>query len=407
MTLTERLQAHFDDLKPLRIGVAISGGSDSTALLYAARAWDVPEIEAATVDHGLRPEASAEAKQVADLCKSLGVRHQTLTWRGWDGQGNLQHQARDARYQLLAQWARERELSSVVLGHTMDDQAETFLMRLSRMAGVDGLSTMRGDFHRHSQRFDRPFLDCQRNELRTYLSSHGVSWAEDPSNDDTTFDRVKMRQALAVLAPLGIGPKELFTVSRNLRSASNALSQTMRAFVALYARLDGGDVVIDRETLLDQHSEIIRRFLASAFMYVGSETYAPRREALERVKDNISQMSPSTLHGCRVLFDGASLRISREFAAVENTRCSTHETWDTRWRLEGPNAENLEIRVLGDAVSHCADWRETGVPRNSLRASPAVWSGQELIAAPVAGLKNGWQIVAPTQNDFLQSAFLH
>ena len=136
--LVERLRSHYAKLNPDRIGVAVSGGSDSLALLHAARAWGVV-VEAVTVDHGLRPEAAEEAAYVAEVCRGLGVPHSVLRWEGWDGRGNLQDQARQNRYALIAGWAEARRLRSVALGHTMDDQAETLLMRLAREAGVEGL----------------------------------------------------------------------------------------------------------------------------------------------------------------------------------------------------------------------------------------------------------------------------
>ena len=121
-----------------RIGVAVSGGSDSMAALHilaGVAAESGVAIHAATVDHGLRPEAADEARQVAKVCVALAVPHEVLRWEHMEISGNLQDQARQARYRLIAGWARERGLSAVVLGHTLDDQAETFLMRLARSSG--------------------------------------------------------------------------------------------------------------------------------------------------------------------------------------------------------------------------------------------------------------------------------
>lgn len=130
------------------------------SLLHRLSAAAGTHLEAVTVDHGLRPEAAEEAVFVARYAGTLGLRHETLRWRGWDGQGNLQNAAREARYRLMADWAERRGLPCVALGHTADDQAETVLMRLARRAGVDGLSAMAPRSDRHGITWLRPLHFC-------------------------------------------------------------------------------------------------------------------------------------------------------------------------------------------------------------------------------------------------------
>lgn len=401
--LIERLERHYARLSPDRIGVAVSGGSDSLALLHAAQACGVG-VEAVTVDHGLRPEAADEARHVGTICRGLGVPLTVLRWDGWDGKGNLQDQARRTRYTMIADWARGRGLPSVALGHTMDDQAETFLMRLARESGVDGLARMRGTFERAGQRFDRPFLFDRREDLRAYLSGKAVRWIDDPSNEDPAFERVRARRTLAALEPLGIGAGTLFGVSGALRDASDALSRAAADFARAKVRSAGGDLVFDRSELRRQPDEIRRRLLAQGLRFVASAGYPPRRHALEDVLFHVMAGTNTTLHGCRVMVSDMTVRITREHAAVATLCAPTDALWDGRWRLEGPHAAGLEIRALGEAVRDCPGWRETGLPRATLLASPAVWQGGTLIAAPVAGLENGWSAVAPGSADF--AAFL-
>jgi tRNA(Ile)-lysidine synthase len=401
--LVERLRSHYERLAPARIGVAVSGGSDSLALLHAARAWGVG-VEAVTVDHGLRPEAAAEAAQVGAFCQALGVPHTVLRWEGWDGKGNLQDQARQNRYALIAGWSRARGLPSVALGHTMDDQAETLLMRLAREAGVEGLASMRLVFERDGARFDRPVLFDRRADLRAYLETRGVRWIEDPSNEDESFGRVRARRALAALAPIGIGAEELFRVALNLRDASDALGRMAADVAKAKVRSAGGDLIFDRAALRLQPAEIVRRLLGHALMFVGSAAYPPRREPLEGVVARIESGGNTTLHGCLVMVSDMTVRITREHAAVAGLRAPTEALWDGRWRISGPHAPGLELRALGEAVVDCPAWRETGLPRATLLASPAVWRGTELVAAPVAGMAQGWTAEAPGAADF--AAFL-
>ena len=404
--LVERLRCHYATLKPTRIGVAVSGGSDSLALLHAAHAWGVA-LEAVTVDHGLRPEAADEAAFVARTCEGLGVPHTILRWEGWDGRGNLQDQARQNRYALIAGWAAARGLPSVALGHTMDDQAETLLMRLAREAGVEGLASMRLVFEREGARFDRPFLFDRREDLRAYLGAKGVPWIEDPSNEDESFGRVRARRALAALGPLGLGTEELFRVALNLRQASAALGQTASEFARAKVRVGGGDLIFDRTALRSQPAEIARRLLGHALMFVSSADYPPRREPLEKVMEHLRATGNVTLHGCLVTVSDMTVRVAREHAAVAGLRQPTDAPWDRRWRLSGPHAPELEVRALGEAVRHCPDWRTTGLPRQTLLASPAVWRGDALVAAPVAGMGNGWMAEAPGAADFAAALISH
>jgi tRNA(Ile)-lysidine synthase len=405
--LVERLRAHFERPTPARIGVAVSGGSDSLALLFAARAWGEVAIEAVTVDHRLRPEAEEEARHVAELCAGLGVPHTVLRWEGWDGKGNLQDQARQNRYSLIATWAGERRLPLVALGHTMDDQAETFLMRLARESGVEGLAAMRPVFERAGMRFDRPFLTERRKDLRAYLTGLGVRWIDDPSNEDESFDRVKARRAMAALEPLGLGAEGLSRVALNLRDANDALGQAAMEFARTKAKSAGGDLIFDRTALRRQPTEIMRRLLGHALMFVSAADYPPRRAPLDALLAQVETGGNGTLHGCRIMVSDMTVRITREHAAVARLCGPTDKPWDRRWHLAGPHAPDLEVRALGEKVVNCPDWRVTGLPRATLLASPAIWRGADLVAAPVAGLARGWTATAPGERDFAASLISH
>lgn len=402
--LVELLSAYFEPQKPDLIGVAVSGGSDSLALLHAAVAWGDPEVAAVTVDHGLRPEAVGEARHVAALCERLGVPHDVVRWDGWDGKGNLQDHARRNRYSLIADWALGRGLDAVLLGHTMDDQAETFLMRLARRSGVDGLGTMHMTFERYGMRFDRPFLIERRKDLRDYLMGRGVKWVDDPSNEDEGFDRVKARRALATL---GIDAETLFDVSENLRAASSALGILARQFALDHGRLVQGDLILDRARLNFLPPELHRRILAGALKWVASADYPPRRDALTDAVQACYSPRNLTLHGCRVLISDMTVRVVREHAAVASLHGKTDQIWDGRWALDGPHNPDLDVRALGEAVMSCPDWRDSGMPRASLLASPAIWHGDTLLAAPVAGLFGGWSAKTRDLADFATSLISH
>jgi len=399
--------------KPKKLAVAVSGGGDSMACLDLM-IWTGREIgfvvEAVTLDHGLRREAADEIALVAAFCASCGVSHSVLTW-GWDGTGNLQAAARGARYGLIGAWAVERGVDCVALGHTKDDVAETFLMRLARQAGVDGLAQMEHLFEREGVQWVRPLLAFGRTDLRTYLTRHGVGWAEDASNEDATFERVKARQVLRELAPLGIDTETLANVARNISVAKATLNAVLRETVCHYVREDRGDLILPSDLPEDGRlipMEIMDRLRRAAIRWVGGGDYAPRSQAMAELDIGLQESTVRTLGGCVLTRTDATrvserrFRITREYNAVKDVVSSTDTLWDGRWSLTGPHSADLQVRALGEAVKDCPDWRETGLPRQSLLASPAVWRGDELIAAPLAGLRNGWEASATGRGSFTQ-----
>ncbi len=410
--LSERLRAAFPPSPPARLGVAVSGGGDSMALLHLAALWardGGPEIHAVTVDHRLRAEAALEAATVARGCAALGVSHDTLIWQGWDGRGNLQGQARQARYRLMADWAQGHGITTVALGHTADDQAETFLMRLARGSGVDGLAAMAGRRRHLGVDWVRPLMWSRRCELRDWLTARKIGWIEDPSNDDPVFDRVQARRALASLAPLGITTEGLIATADRLRLAREALAHTAHDLARRAARIAAGDVILDRALLEEAPLETQLRLLSHALCWVASAEYRPRFSALNATYGAALQGRRTTLHGCLVMPTKREFRITREAAAVASLVAPATERWDSRWRLTGPSAADLTLRALGETgLAQCPDWRASGHPRATLLAAPAVWAGDLLVAAPLAGRALGWSAeLHRGDDDFFTTLIVH
>ena len=191
------------------IGLCVSGGGDSIAMLHmAARARASRNFKVLTVDHGLRSEAKDEIALVAAQAETLGLDHTVVEWR-WDGTGNLQAEARAGRWAAALHWAATHNLREIWLGHTEDDQVETVLMRLARGSGIDGLTAMYQSSQRDGLRVFRPLLGIGRDELRAWLNAQDIDWCDDPSNDDPRFDRVRARQMFDQLETLGLTCKRL------------------------------------------------------------------------------------------------------------------------------------------------------------------------------------------------------
>jgi len=363
------------------VGVALSGGGDSTALLHLCLRAGL-RVEAVTVDHRLRPESADEAVSVGAMCAALGVRHEIRIWEHGVVPGNLMDQARRARIGLIADWARSRGIGVVALGHSRDDVAETFLMGLGRAAGLGGLSGLRRDWEDGGVRFHRPLLDAGREELRAWLRSQGIAWVDDPTNENDRFARTRARKALVALGPLGISAERLATVAGNLARVQDALAEQVAAARcsveerAGALRFDAG--------LWSAPAEVQRQVMGAALTWLSGADYVPRAAEVERMRAALATGRDATLAGCRARRGW----LMREPRAVGGPR-PVGQVWDGRWLVEGPVAE---VRALAaEGMRQLKDWRKAGLPREVLLVTPGVWQGETLLAAPAAGLSAEWQ----------------
>jgi len=303
--------------------VAVSGGGDSVALLALAARWGGDHgraVLAATTDHGLRPEARDEAAAVQALCARLGVKHRILAPGGVPDRGNLSANLRDVRYAALAAWAARHGIGQVLLGHTEDDQAETVLMRLGRGAGVDGLAGMEACRTWQGVAWIRPLLEVRRAALRDWLRAEGMDWIDDPTNEDAAFERVRVRRALAVLAPLGItveGLSDTADLLRGQRAVLEDAASALERAAALPA--PPGEVWLDRRMLREAAEDTGLRILARSLARVGGRMHRPRQRSLGPLHARLrsSESFRATLAGCLISAraDVAEVRIRREAAA--------------------------------------------------------------------------------------------
>ncbi len=384
------ISTHFgSDTRPL--GIAVSGGSDSLALLHLMGDWSGAPLRCVTVDHRLRAESMDEAAHVADICAGLGLPHDTLVWDSWDGQGNLPAVARRARYALMAEWAQAHGLAGIALGHTADDAAETLLMRLARRAGVDGLAAMQSRRAEGAVTLHRPLLQASRADLRRYLVARDIPWIDDPSNTDGRYRRTQARRALEALAPVGVTAGALADVAEHLAEARD----TLRYYAAQEARalthFQHGDLLLDTAPFAALRADIARRILSAGLNWITGAGYGARGPDLTRLLLRLNAGQGSTLAGCRITHEAGRIRLAREFAAVQDCTAELGAPWDNRWQLTGPEVAGAHVAPLGPkGRAACPDWRDAGLPAHSIEASPALWQGAILLSAPLAGYPNGW-----------------
>ena len=208
--------------------LAVSGGPDSIAMMWLAARWRRaltrgPQLIAVTIDHGLRPEAAREAREVKHLAATLDLPHRTLRWRGEKPKTGLPAAARDARYRLLVQAARASGATHVLTAHTRDDQAETLLMRMSRGSGIAGLAAIARQSQREGVVLARPLLDIPKARLLATLKKARIGFADDPTNRDSTFTRPRFRALMPALAAEGFDARNLARLAARLARANAAL----------------------------------------------------------------------------------------------------------------------------------------------------------------------------------------
>ncbi len=253
------------------LGIAVSGGPDSLALLLLATEIYPHRIAAATVDHGLRDESSEEAAHVASICADIGVPHTTLIPASTI-EGSIQSAAREIRYALLDEWRARESLGWVATAHHADDQLETILMRLLRGSGVDGLSAIRPV----NGRIIRPLLDCRKQELENYVRGRGFAAIDDPSNRDARYDRARLRQALKNFPDFD--PLLLARSAGAVREASEALAWIADREAEQAIREDHEGLFLYRS---DYPPELLRRLVLKCLARLAPD-FTSRGAALER-----------------------------------------------------------------------------------------------------------------------------
>jgi len=393
-----------------RIALAVSGGGDSTALMLLVRRWidrlaSPPQITILTVDHGLRPESKAEDAWVCDQAVSLDFTHHTLVWPGEKPATGIQAAARDARYALMAEFCRSREISALATAHTLDDQAETVLMRLARGSGVDGLSGMATVSHRSGLTILRPLLGVSRARLETSLRRQGQYWLDDPSNRNEDYERVRLRRAMQAAGTLGLSSEKLSETAARARRARAALEATTSEFLKASLALHGtGFAELSADAWINAPAEIAIRALIRISLALGGRAKPPRLARSETAWDRLRQRPKRlTFGGCEFACGQDTIVITREFGRVDRLEQTIGPggelLWDRRFRISvPPHAKtSLIVRPLGaaglKAVKDAGGVFEA-IPRSACLSLPSLWENDRLVHAPFAAFAGrppqGW-----------------
>jgi tRNA(Ile)-lysidine synthase len=305
--------------------LAVSGGPDSTALLALAARWCAtlergPDLVAVTVDHGLRSESAREARAVKRLAGRLGVRHRTLRWVGVKPSTGLQEAARAVRYRLLIDAARRARARYILTAHTLDDQAETVLIRMARGSGLTGLCAMARETLFGDVVLARPLLDVPKARLLATLDARGLSFADDPSNRDPRFTRARLRSLMPGLADEGLDARRLALLARRLRRAEETIEVAVEAAAAAVSERGWGErgpIVLDAEKFCRLPAEVALRLLGRAVMQhaeegpVGLAKLESLCQALASARAEGSRRLRRTLAGALITIKPGQLVIER------------------------------------------------------------------------------------------------
>jgi tRNA(Ile)-lysidine synthase len=309
----------FNPLRLYRhVGLAVSGGGDSMSLMWLAAQWagqtrQPPKLTVLSVDHGLRPGSAEDASWVVEQAGALGLAGAMLQWNGDKPTTGVQARARQARYNLLIGWCIGHGAGALVTAHSLEDQAETFLMRLARGSGVDGLAAMRPT-REDRIAILRPLLGVSRARLRGTLVAAGMRWLEDPANRDTRFERVRWRRTLNHLEQEGLAPAMIALSARRLERASQALEHATSRLEADVVEQDATQASFRLAAVQDTPEELMLRLLKRLIMRYGAGGEPPELAALERLGEWIAQgvSGGRTLAGCRITRRKDAVRMRRE-----------------------------------------------------------------------------------------------
>ncbi|MGA9603900.1 MAG: tRNA lysidine(34) synthetase TilS [Methyloceanibacter sp.] len=391
-----------------KLALAVSGGPDSLALLHLAATWRAargkgPELHVLTVDHGLRAASREEALMVGRLASALGLPHAILEW---EQQGErytaLQARARAARYDLMVAYCHAHDIPALATAHTLDDQAETFLMRLKRGSGLDGLAAIPMTGAWSGIAVERPLLDVAKARLIATLQERGIGFVSDPSNSDVRFERARVRREAGALAALGLTAEALALSARRLRRAREALDQAAESFLAASSEVsEAGYATVDREALLAAPQEIALRALSRLIAMVGGGEEPLRLAKVETLLASLASCpgKTHTLGRCRIGTLGQRLGIFREMRAKGLPMIALHPgmrvLWDNRFRMELGTEEREPVTVKALGEQGLRDLRDrfhllATLPPLASRTLPACFRGAALIGLPALGSLSGF-----------------
>ncbi len=428
-----------------RVVVGVSGGSDSLALLHLLHEWMLPrsqsDLVVVTVDHGLRVEAASEAESVADTCKRLDLPHVIKRWQGKKPASALSRRAREARYRLLSEAAKEAGATAIALGHTLNDQLETVSMRAKRieftefdsdvnentargLAGIRPLGSYCGPPDFQPVRLLRPLLTTGREELRTILRDSDIIWSDDPGNEDHKYERARVRQDLEPVFEARERVDKIAQFADCVALEREKLATKCGEFILSHVKIDKTGVVYFEQKNLKNCSDLVGELVMRVLVAVaGGRNYFVSRTSAQSVLRQIQRDGDAVVTGKYTLGSAiiergnTFVKLWREYRNLpevtviqQNGRSHAYDgrvvvTFDNEHLNQG-----LELRALGvDGLAYMekiSGERVPCVPRAALWAQPALYKHGVPVFVPmlpwsVAGFNRpAWKFWTPALEHF-------
>tara|TARA_Y100000590_G_scaffold470689_2_gene667848 strand:+ start:1380 stop:2636 length:1257 start_codon:yes stop_codon:yes gene_type:complete len=383
--------------KKNKIAIAVSGGRDSTALLLMLSEWlrfkknlnDI-KVYVLTVDHGLRAESSLECEKVKALSVQHGLDHHTLIWHKTSVLGTSQLKARNARYKLLIDFATKKGIDNIITAHTLDDQIETFIMRLGKGSGLDGLRSI--EFKRSIDNIDifRPLLGISRKRITEILEQSGQNWIDDPSNQNKKFERIKIRKNISLLDNLNLSPSMISNSIRRLTRSQNAIKELSKvAFEQTVIVNELGYLSVNRKKIEKYPEDIVMRVLEQSIKLINGGDHISMSSLESAYHEVFIKKNNRTINGCLIKIGKNEYFISRENRNIEDGIISNGEKviWDSRFimNLSDCSYEEVIIRSLGssdDLSNICMDTNYEKIPSFILNVLPGGFIEDKLVLLP-------------------------
>lgn len=380
-----------------RIGLAVSGGPDSLALMLLMADWapaDGKKIFVYTLDHRLRPEAAAEAAMVAAEAEKRGFSCRVLSWNDKKPASGIQAAARRARYRLIGEAMQKDGVEVLVTAHHRGDQAETVLMRLAHGSGIGGLAGMTLFGTVEGVTVCRPLLDTDPALLREVVREAGLVPARDPSNHDDGYERVRWRGLMSALADEGLDAGRFGAFARRMARADAALTAIADDAFAAHAFVDAfGVVTLAADELFELPAEIGLRVFDRAVTWAGGGRERYRLAPLEAAYEALGAAAPghaATLGGAAFVRSSGRVRVFREAGRLSADPASLSPglrfCWDGRFAFScGKGLEDgLTVTPAGSGLTRAAVEKLAGpidVPMRAIAAAPVVRDGKNQLIA--------------------------
>ncbi len=394
----------FDEL-----GLAVSGGSDSLAMLYICNDWALEnnvKLHCVTVDHNLRSESFKEAELVANHCNGLGINHEVVEWKHEQNlSGNLSDLARSARYRLIGKW--RKKLNFVLVGHTQNDQIETFFMNLKRGSGIEGLKGMPVSFKRPEGYFIlRPLIHTSRESLQQYLQQKNINWVTDPSNSNKDSERISQRETWKLLKSKGFFESRIELTVGHIRRAHDALNQMLPIHFKKIGKQELTDLLWEYNAFISLPEEFKLRLISAAVMWNGDLHYRPRFKAVLDVLKNIKEKKTAVLGGAIFYHHADKIRITTEFQSIKDNfvNCTVGSVWRNIWEVKREIKDGYITPIGINGNNQLSKRQRSMMPYRSRIVQPGIFLKEKLLLAPTLDIESSEYLsfCGIKFNDFLE-----